>query len=92
MVEWDFLVLTYLLRVCRCWRFVLDHVVAEASLTSAWFNCYLHGVCRCLDLENSWGSWLSSWYVEMDFFMVCGDGCTLRTNGVLSKGVVYAFI
>ena len=34
----------------------------------------------------------SSWYVEMVFFMVCGDGCILRTNGVLGKGVVYAFI
>ena len=34
----------------------------------------------------------SSWYMEMIFFMVCGDGCILRTNGVLSKGVVYAFI
>ena len=26
------------------------------------------------------------------FFMVCGDGCILRTYGVLGKGVVYAFI
>ena len=34
----------------------------------------------------------SSWYVEMVFFMVCQDGCILRTNGVLHKGVVYAFI
>ena len=34
----------------------------------------------------------SSWYVEIFFFMVCGDGCILRTYGVLGKGVVYAFI
>ena len=24
--------------------------------------------------------------------MVCGDGCILRSSGVLDKGVVYAFI
>ena len=34
----------------------------------------------------------SSWYVEMVFFMVYGDGYILRTYGVLGKGVVYAFI
>ena len=34
----------------------------------------------------------SSWYVEMVFFMVFGYGFILRTNGVLGKGVVYAFI
>ena len=34
----------------------------------------------------------SSWYVEMVFFMVCGDGCILRTYGVFGKGVVYTFI
>ena len=34
----------------------------------------------------------SSWYVEMVFFMVCGDGYILRTNEVLGKGVIYAFI
>ena len=34
----------------------------------------------------------SLWYVEMVFFMVCGDGCILRTNGDLGKGVVYTFI
>ena len=34
----------------------------------------------------------SSWYVEMVFFMVYGDGCILRTYGILGKGVVYAFI
>ena len=34
----------------------------------------------------------SSWYVEMVFFIVCGDDCTLRTCGVLGKGVVYDFI
>ena len=26
------------------------------------------------------------------FFMVCGDGCILRTHRVLGKGVVYTFI
>ena len=31
-------------------------------------------------------------YVDMVFFMVCGDGCVLRTHGVLRKSVVYAFI
>ena len=31
-----FLALIYLLSVYRCWRFVLDPVVAEASLTFAW--------------------------------------------------------
>ena len=31
----------------------------------------------------------SSWYVEMVFFMVCGDGCILRTHMVLGKGVFY---
>ena len=34
----------------------------------------------------------SSWYVEMVFFMVYGDGYILRTHKVLGKGVVYAFI
>ena len=40
---------------------------------------------------------VSSWCVEMIlhgmwrwfFFMVCGDGCILRTYGFLGKGVVY---
>ena len=36
--------------------------------------------------------YLSSWYVEMVFFMVFGDGCIFRTHRVLGKGVVYAFI
>ena len=31
-----FLALIYLLSVCICWRFVLDPVVVEASLTFAW--------------------------------------------------------
>ena len=39
-----FLALIYLLSFCRCWRFVLDPIVAEASLTFAWCTCYLHGV------------------------------------------------
>ena len=33
----------------------------------------------------------SSCYVEifyLFFFMVCGDGCILRTHGVIGKGVV----
>ena len=34
----------------------------------------------------------SSWHVEIIFFMVCGDGFIFRANGVLGKGVVYAFI
>ena len=34
----------------------------------------------------------SSWYIEMVFFMVYGDGCILRTYGVLGKGVFYAFV
>ena len=63
IVEWDFLALIYLLSVCRCWRFVLDPVVAETSLTFAWCTLF--------------------------FFMMCGDGCILRTHKVPSKGVVY---
>ena len=42
----NFLALIYLLSVCRCWRFVLDPIAAEASLTFAWCTCYLHGVWR----------------------------------------------
>ena len=64
---------------------------------------YLLSVCRCwrfvLDsiateasLIFAWCTWLSSWCVEMIFFMVYGDGCILRTYRVLGKGVVYAFI
>ena len=65
-IEWEiFLALIYLLSVCRCWRFVLDPVATEASLTFAWCTCYLHGAWRWLDLEDSWSSWLSSWCVEM---------------------------
>ena len=41
-----FLALIYLLSVCRCWRFVLDLVVAKVSLTFAWYTCYFHGVWR----------------------------------------------
>ena len=66
--------LIYLLSDYRCWRFVLDPVVAEAPLTFAWCTLF------------------SSWYVEMVFFMVYGDGCILRTYVILGKGVVYAFI
>ena len=39
-----FLELIYLLSVCRCWRFLLDLFVAEASLTFAWCTFYTHGV------------------------------------------------
>ena len=85
-----FLTLIYLLSVCRCWRFVLDLVVAEASLTFAWCTWYLHGVWRWFFMVS--GDVFSSWCVEMVFFMVCGDGCILRTYGVLGKGIVYAFI
>ena len=34
----------------------------------------------------------SSWYMEIVFFMVHGDGCILRTYRVLDKCVVYDFI
>ena len=47
LVSWlsgSFFLLIYLLSVCRCWRFVLDLVVAEVSLTFIWCTCYLHGV------------------------------------------------
>ena len=68
LVPWlsgSFLALIYLLSVCRCWRFVLDPVAAEASLTFAWCTSFfmvcgdgfLHGVCRWLHLEDSQGSW-----------------------------------
>ena len=40
----NFLALIYLLSVCRCWRFVLDPIVVETSLTFAWCTCYFHGV------------------------------------------------
>ena len=61
MVEWEFFALIYLLSVCRCWRFVLDLVAAETSLTFAWctwfFMVYgdgfLHGVWRWLHLKDS---------------------------------------
>ena len=45
MVEWEFLALIYLLSVCRCWRFVLDPIIVEASLTFSWCTCYFH-VCE----------------------------------------------
>ena len=40
----SFMALLYLLSVCRCWRFVLDPIVVEASLTFAWCTCYPHGM------------------------------------------------
>ena len=100
MVERDLLALIYLLSVCRCWRFVLDPVVAEAPLTFAW-RTWLS--LWCVKMDRSWGliGFLvifmvcgddPSWYVEMVFFMVCGDGSILRTYKVLGKDVVYAFI
>ena len=60
-----FLALIYLLSVCKCWRFVLDPIVAEASLTFSWCTWFfmvcgdgfLHGVWRWLHLEDLWGSW-----------------------------------
>ena len=61
--EWDFLALIYVLSVCRCWRFVLDPIAAEASLTFAWCTWFFsrdgffHGVWRWLHLEDSQGSW-----------------------------------
>ena len=64
-IEWELLALIYLLNICRCWRFVLDPVATETSLTFLWCTCYLHGVWGWLDLEDSWGSWLFSWCVEM---------------------------
>ena len=51
IVEREFLALIYLLSVCRRWKFFLDPVAAEASLTFAWF--FLHGVWRWLHLEDS---------------------------------------
>ena len=78
-LEGFFLALIYLLSVCKYWRFFLDPIVAEVPLTFAWCT------------------WLSSWCVEMVlhgmwrwfFFMVCGDGCILRTHRVLGKGEFY---
>ena len=40
----SFLALIYLLSVCRCWRFFLDPVAIEVSLTFSWCTCYLHVV------------------------------------------------
>ena len=34
----SFLELIYLLSVCRCWRFVLDPIVAKESFTFKWFT------------------------------------------------------
>ena len=41
------------------------------------------------NLQHLHGALGSSWYVEMVFFMVYGDGCILRTHKVPGKGVVY---
>ena len=83
-----------MLEVCLrsyCCRSVFD--ICMVHLLSSW----------CLNMVGSWGLMgflvismvcgdVSSWYVEMVFFMVCGDGCILRTHKVLGKGVIYAFI
>ena len=64
IVEWEFLALIYLLSVCRCWRFVLDLVVAKASLTFAW----------CVEMVASWG--VMGFLVKVWFmcYPCCEDG------------------
>ena len=80
--------------------FLLDPTIAEASLTFAWCT-WLSSWCVKMVRSRELMGFLvifmvcrdiSSWYVDMIFFMVCGDGCILSTNGVLGKGVVYYFI
>ena len=88
-----FLALIYLLSVCKCWRFVLDHVATEMSLTFTWCTWLSSW---CVNMDRSLGLMVCgdgpSWYVEMAFLMVCGDGSILRTHGDLRKGKVYALI
>ena len=43
---------------------------------------------RCCCCKNIFDIFM----VHLVFFMVCGDGCILRTYGVLGKGVVYVII
>ena len=69
----------FLLSVCRCWRFVLDPIVVEASLTFAWCTCYLHGV----KMVRSWG--LMGFLV---IFMVCGDSSSWYVEMVFSSWCV----
>lgn len=80
MVEWEFLALIYLLSVCRCWRFVLDPVVAEASLTFAWCTWLSSW---CMKMVRSWG--LIGFLV---IFIVCGDGSSWYVEMVASWGLM----
>ena len=61
---------------------------------------YLLSVCRCwrfvlnlvatkVPLTFAWCTWLFMVCGDDFFFIVCGDGCILRTHRVLGKGVVY---
>ena len=88
MSEIFYLALMYLLSVCRCWRFVLDPIIVEASLTFAWCTCYLHGVWRWLDLEESWSYFLSSWFVDMVLHGVFRQYSSWCMEMVSSWGVI----
>ena len=74
-----------------CYRSIFK--ICMVHLLSSW----------CVEMVRSWGLMRvlfifmvcgdgSLWCIEIVFFMVCGDGFILRTNGILGKGVVYAFI
>ena len=73
MVEWEFLALIYLLSVCRCWRFLLDPVIAEVPLTFAWYTWFFM-VCGdvfsswCMEMVASWG--LMGFLVKVWFILL----------------------
>ena len=79
-VEWESLALIYLLSVCRCWRFVLDPIVAEAYLTFPWCTWLSSW---CVNMVRSWG--LMGFLV---IFMVCRDGSSWYVEMVFSSWCV----
>ena len=57
---------------------MLEVCLRSCCCRSAFDICMVH-----LVLHGMW---------RWSFFMVCGDGCILRTHRVLGKGVVYVII
>ena len=65
---------------------MLEICLRSCCYISIFDICIVHLLSsRCVEMVLH-GTW------RWSFFMVCRDGCILRTHGVLGKGVVYAFI
>ena len=72
MVEWELLALIYLLSVCKCWRFFLDLVVVEASLTFTWCTWFSSSFVEMVSSSRLTGFLVK---VDLCFHLACYPWC-----------------